>query len=134
MGLHAQDDRHDALQRFGQAQVSTIYQALTSTRGDGGRASILADADALNGVYVLSRPRQVPLNAIARYEASTAPLAVNHRAVRSLHDLFQSSSGVTLARRRRDRRRDGAHRRADTSRSFQGNGARVQARSTASPG
>ena len=66
---------------FGQAQVSTIYQALNQYHVVMEVApQYWQSPDALNGVYVLSPTKgQVPLTAIARYEPSTAPLAVNHQ-------------------------------------------------------
>jgi multidrug efflux pump len=66
---------------FGQAQVSTIYQALNQYHVVMEVApQYWQTPDALNGVYVLSPTKgQVPLNAVARYEPSTAPLAVNHQ-------------------------------------------------------
>ena len=66
---------------FGQAQVSTIYQALNQYHVVMEVApQYWQSPEALNGVYVLSPTKgQVPLNTIARYEPSTAPLAVNHQ-------------------------------------------------------
>ena len=66
---------------FGQAQVSTIYQALNQYHVVMEVApQYWQTPEALNGVYVLSPIKgQVPLTAIARYEPSTAPLSVNHQ-------------------------------------------------------
>jgi len=66
---------------FGQAQVSTIYQALNQYHVVMEVApQYWQTPDALNGVYLVSPTKgQVPLNAVARYEPTTAPLAVNHQ-------------------------------------------------------
>jgi multidrug efflux pump len=66
---------------FGQAQVSTIYQALNQYHVVMEVApQYWQTPDALNGVYVLSPTKgQVPLTAVARFEPSTAALAVNHQ-------------------------------------------------------
>jgi multidrug efflux pump len=66
---------------FGQAQVSTIYQALNQYHVVMEVApQYWQTPEALNGVYVLSPVKgQVPLTAVARYEPSTAPLSVNHQ-------------------------------------------------------
>ncbi|MEQ1515665.1 MAG: multidrug efflux RND transporter permease subunit, partial [Usitatibacteraceae bacterium] len=66
---------------FGQAQVSTIYSALNQYRVVMEVApQYWQSPEALNGVYVLSPTRgQVPLSAFARYEPTTAALAVNHQ-------------------------------------------------------
>jgi multidrug efflux pump len=66
---------------FGQAQVSTIYSALNQYHVVMEVApQYWQSPEALKDVYVLSPTKgQVPLSAIARYEPSTAPLAVNHQ-------------------------------------------------------
>ena len=66
---------------FGQAQVSTIYSALNQYHVVMEVApQYWQSPEALNSVYVLSPTRgQVPLSAIARYEPTTAPIAVNHQ-------------------------------------------------------
>ena len=66
---------------FGQAQVSTIYEALNQYHVVMEVApQYWQTPDALKSVYVLSPVKgQVPLSAIARYETSTSPLAVNHQ-------------------------------------------------------
>jgi len=84
---------------FGQAQVSTIYQALNQYHVVMEVApQYWQTPDALNGVYVLSPTKgQVPLNAIARYEPSTAPLAVNHQGQFVASTIsFNLPVGVTL--------------------------------------
>jgi multidrug efflux pump len=84
---------------FGQAQVSTIYQPLNQYHVVMEVApQYWQTPEALNGVYVLSPTKgQVPLNAIARYEPSTAPLAVNHQGQFVASTIsFNLPVGVTL--------------------------------------
>jgi multidrug efflux pump len=66
---------------FGQAQVSTIYSTLNQYHVVMEVApQYWQSPEALKSVYVLSPTRgMVPLSAIARYEQTTAPLAVNHQ-------------------------------------------------------
>ncbi len=66
---------------FGQAQVSTIYSALNQYHVVMEVApQYWQSPESLANVYVLSPTRgQVPLSAVARYEPTTAPLAVNHQ-------------------------------------------------------
>jgi multidrug efflux pump len=66
---------------FGQAQVSTIYSALNQYHVVMEVApQFWQSPEALKDVYVLSPVKgQVPLSAIARFEPTTAPLAVNHQ-------------------------------------------------------
>ena len=66
---------------FGQAQVSTIYSALNQYHVVMEVApQYWQSPEALKQVYVLSPTKgQVPLSAIARFEPTTAPLAVNHQ-------------------------------------------------------
>jgi multidrug efflux pump len=81
MGLTAKAIDQTLYDAFGQAQVATIYSALNQYHVVMEVApQYWQRPDALNGVYVLSPTKgQVPLNAVARYEPSTAPLAVNHQ-------------------------------------------------------
>src|SRR5207253_7395635 len=66
---------------FGQAQVSTIYSALNQYHVVMEVApQYWQSPESLANVYVLSPTRgQVPLSGVARYEPTTAPLAVNHQ-------------------------------------------------------
>ncbi|MGB5082334.1 MAG: multidrug efflux RND transporter permease subunit [Burkholderiales bacterium] len=66
---------------FGQAQVSTIYENLNQYHVVMEVAPrYWQSPEALANIHVLSPARgQVPLSAISRYEASTAPLSVNHQ-------------------------------------------------------
>ena len=85
---------------FGQAQVSTIYAANNQYRVVMEAApQYLQSPEALNGIYVLSNTRgQVPLSAIARYEPTTAALAVNHQGQFAATTLsFNLAEGVALS-------------------------------------
>jgi multidrug efflux pump len=66
---------------FGQAQVSTIYESLNQYHVVMEVApQYWQSPEALANIYVLSPAKgQVPLSAISRYEAGTAPLSVNHQ-------------------------------------------------------
>jgi multidrug efflux pump len=85
---------------FGQAQVSTIYATLNQYR-------VVMEAaprywqspEALNNIYVLSPSHgQVPLAALARYETTTTPLAVNHQGQFAATTLsFNLPEGVALS-------------------------------------
>jgi multidrug efflux pump len=84
---------------FGQAQVSTIYSALNQYHVVMEVApQYWQSPEALKDVYVLSPTKgQVPLSAIARYEPSTAPLAVNHQGQFVASTIsFNLPPGVTL--------------------------------------
>jgi multidrug efflux pump len=85
---------------FGQAQVSTIYAAANQYRVVMEAApQYWQSPEALNGIYVLSSTRgQVPLSAIAKYEPTTAPLAVNHQGQFAATTLsFNLADGVALS-------------------------------------
>src|SRR6185503_7885503 len=66
---------------FGQSQVSTIYQDRNQYRVVMEAApQYWQNPSTLDSIFVLSPTRgQVPLSAFARYETTTAPLAVNHQ-------------------------------------------------------
>jgi multidrug efflux pump len=84
---------------FGQAQVSTIYQALNQYHVVMEVApQYWQTPDALNGVYVVSPIKgQVPLTAVARFEPSTSALAVNHQGQFVASTIsFNLPVGVTL--------------------------------------
>jgi multidrug efflux pump len=85
---------------FGQAQVSTIYSANNQYRVVMEAApQYWQSPEALNGIYVLSSTRgQVPLSAFARYEPTTAALAVNHQGQFAATTLsFNLTDGVALS-------------------------------------
>ena len=99
MGLTSKTIDATLYNAFGQAQVSTIYQALNQYHVVMEVApQYWQTPEALNGVYVLSPTKgQVPLNAVARYEPSTAPLAVNHQGQFVASTIsFNLPSGVSL--------------------------------------
>ncbi len=84
---------------FGQAQVSTIYSVLNQYHVVMEVAPrYWQSPEALKDVYVLSPTKgQVPLSAFARYEPSTAPLAVNHQGQFVASTIsFNLPPGVTL--------------------------------------
>jgi multidrug efflux pump len=84
---------------FGQAQVSTIYQALNQYHVVMEVApQYWQSPEALKSVYVLSPTKgQVPLGAVARYEPSTAPLSINHQGQFVASTIsFNLPAGVTL--------------------------------------
>ena len=85
---------------FGQSQVSTIYSANNQYRVVMEAApQYLQSPESLNGIYVLSNTRgQVPLSALARYEPTTAALAVNHQGQFAATTLsFNLAEGVALS-------------------------------------
>jgi multidrug efflux pump len=85
---------------FGQAQVSTIYAANNQYRVVMEAApEYWQSPEALNGIYVLSATRgQVPLSAFAKYEPTTAALAVNHQGQFAATTLsFNLADGVALS-------------------------------------
>ena len=84
---------------FGQAQVSTIYSALNQYHVVMEVApQYWQSPEALKGIYLLSPDKgQVPLSGLARYEASTAPLSVNHQGQFVASTIsFNLPIGVTL--------------------------------------
>jgi multidrug efflux pump len=85
---------------FGQAQVSTIYAENNQYRVVMEAApQYWQSPEALNGIYVLSSTRgQVPLSAFAKYEPTTAALAVNHQGQFAATTLsFNLAEGVALS-------------------------------------
>jgi multidrug efflux pump len=85
---------------FGQAQVSTIYSANNQYRVVMEAApQYWQSPEALNGIYVLSSTRgQVPLSAFARYEPTTAALAISHQGQFAASTLsFNLADGVALS-------------------------------------
>ncbi len=84
---------------FGQAQVSTIYSALNQYHVVMEVApQYWQSPEALKGIYLLTPDKgQVPLSEVARYEASTAPLSVNHQGQFVASTIsFNLPIGVTL--------------------------------------
>jgi multidrug efflux pump len=100
LGITPQMIDNSLYEAFGQAQVSTMYTAINQYH------VVLEVAPkfwqspvSLNDVYI--RPSQgkvVPLSAIAHYEASTAPLAVNHQGqYPSVTISFNLAPGIALS-------------------------------------
>jgi multidrug efflux pump len=85
---------------FGQRQVSTIYMPLNQYR-------VVMEAapqywqhpESLNDIYLItSSGAQVPLSAIARYETTRTPLAVNHQGQFAASTIaFNLAPDVTLS-------------------------------------
>jgi multidrug efflux pump len=84
---------------FGQRQVSTMYTALNQYHVVMEAApQFWQDPQIMRQIYVRAPGgQQVPLSAIARYESSTAPLAVNHQGLFPAVTLsFNLAPGVAL--------------------------------------
>jgi multidrug efflux pump len=85
---------------FGQSQVSTIYQ-------DRNQYRVVMEAapeywqspEILNTIFVLSANKsQVPLSQVARYEATLAPLSVNHQGTFAATTIsFNLAPGVSMS-------------------------------------
>src|SRR5258708_6318519 len=85
---------------FGQSQVSTIYQDRNQYRVVMEAApEYWQDPQTLSQIYVLSHSRaQVPLSAVARYEATLAPLSVNHQGTFAATTIsFNLAPGVSMS-------------------------------------
>jgi multidrug efflux pump len=84
---------------FGQRQVSTMYTALNQYHVVMEAApQFWQDPDTLRQIYVRAPGgTEVPLSAVARYESTTAPLAVNHQGLFPAVTLsFNLAPGVAL--------------------------------------
>ena len=85
---------------FGQSQVSTMYTSLNQYHVVMEVApQFWQSPDALKDVYVEASPgKEVPLNAIAHFEAKTAALSVNHQGqFPSVTVSFNLAPGVSLS-------------------------------------
>jgi len=85
---------------FGQRQVSTIYMPLNQYRVVMEAApQYWQQPESLNDIYlVTSTGAQVPLSAIARYETTRTPLAVNHQGQFAASTIaFNLAPDVTLS-------------------------------------
>src|SRR5208283_4621431 len=100
LGLTPQTIDSSLYEAFGQAQVSTMYTGINQYH------VVLEVAPkywqspvGLNDVYLrASQGKIVPLSAIAHYEPSTAPLAVNHQSqYPSVTISFNLAPGVALS-------------------------------------
>jgi multidrug efflux pump len=100
LGITPQMLDNSLYEAFGQAQVSTMYTAINQYH------VVLEVAPkywqspvSLNDVYIrAAQGKVVPLSAIAHYEPSTAPLAVNHQGqYPSVTISFNLAPGVSLS-------------------------------------
>ena len=100
LGITPQMIDNSLYEAFGQAQVSTMYTAINQYH-------VVLEVEPkywqspvnLNDVYIrAAQGKIVPLSAIAHYEPSTAPLAVNHQGqYPSVTISFNLSPGVALS-------------------------------------
>ena len=100
LGITPQMLDNSLYEAFGQAQVSTMYTAINQYH-------VVLEVEPkywqspvnLNDVYIrASQGKVVPLSAIAHYEPSTAPLAVNHQGqYPSVTISFNLAPGVALS-------------------------------------
>jgi multidrug efflux pump len=92
------DTLYDA---FGQAQVSTMYTSLNQYHAVMEAApQFWQGPQGLNAIYLRSTNSSsvVPLNAIAHYEPTTAPIAVNHQGqFPSVTLSFNLTPGIALS-------------------------------------
>ena len=100
LGITPQMLDNSLYEAFGQAQVSTMYTAINQYH------VVLEVAPkywqspvSLNDVYIrAAQGKVVPLSAVAHYEPSTAPLAVNHQGqYPSVTISFNLAPGVSLS-------------------------------------
>ncbi|HWB97810.1 MAG TPA: efflux RND transporter permease subunit, partial [Bryobacteraceae bacterium] len=98
-GISAQLIDNTLYDAFGQRQVSTMYTALNQYHVVmEANPQYWYDPQILSQIYVRSpRGQQVPLNAIATYAPSVAPLAVNHQGLfPAVTFSFNLAPGVAL--------------------------------------
>jgi len=82
LGVSPQSIDQTLYDAFGQAQVSTMYSSLNQYHVVMEAApQFLEGPQGLNGIYLhaTNSSAMVPLNAVAHYEPTTAPIAVNHQ-------------------------------------------------------
>jgi multidrug efflux pump len=82
LGISPQTIDQTLYQAFGQAQVSTMYSSLNQYHVVMEAApQFLQGPQGLNGIYLhaTNSSAMVPLSAVAHYEPTTAPIAVNHQ-------------------------------------------------------
>jgi multidrug efflux pump len=100
LGITPQQIDSTLYEAFGQAQVSTMYTGVNQYH-------VVLEVEpkfwqsplGLNDVYIrTSQGKVVPLSAVAHYEPTTAPLAVNHQGqYPSVTISFNLSPGVSLS-------------------------------------
>ncbi len=83
---------------FGQRQVSTMYATLNQYHVIMEAApKFLQNPETLRNIYVRSAGGEVPLNAIAQFGPTTAPLAVSHQGLFPANTIsFNLAPGVAL--------------------------------------
>src|SRR5208282_4326830 len=82
LGISPQTIDQTLYDAFGQAQVSTMYSSLNQYHVVMEAApQFLRGPAGLDGIYLhaTNSSAMVPLNAVAHYEPTTAPIAVNHQ-------------------------------------------------------
>jgi multidrug efflux pump len=82
LGISPQTIDQTLYQAFGQAQVSTMYSSLNQYHVVMEAApQFLQGPQGLDGIYLhaTNSSAMVPLSAVAHYEPTTAPIAVNHQ-------------------------------------------------------
>jgi multidrug efflux pump len=100
LGITPQTIDNTLYEAFGQSEVSTMYTALNQYHVVMEVApQFWQSPEALKNVYVkASAGKEVPLNAIAHFETSTAPLSVNHQGqFPSVTVSFNLAPGVALS-------------------------------------
>ena len=105
LGITPQQIDNTLYEAFGQAQVSTMYTGVNQYH-------VVLEVDpkfwqspvSLNDIYIrTSQGKVVPLGAVAHYEPTTAPLAVNHQGqYPSVTVSFNTAPGVALSDASRD--------------------------------
>lgn len=100
LGITPQQIDNTLYEAFGQAQVSTMYTGVNQYHVVlEAQPQYLQSPVSLNDVYIRAQQgRVVPLSAVAHYEATTAPLAVNHQGqYPSVTVSFNTAPGVALS-------------------------------------
>jgi multidrug efflux pump len=99
LGISMQEINAALGNAFAQRQVSTIYNPMNQYYVVLGVAPEFAqDADALRDIYVVSASgARIPLQTLARFELTNAPLAVNHQGQFAATTIsFNLAPGVSL--------------------------------------
>ncbi len=100
LGLTPQSIDNSLYEAFGQAQVSTMYTGINQYHVVMEvEPKFWQSPENLKDVYIrAAQGKVIPLNAVAHYEANTAPLAVNHQGqYPSVTISFNLSPGVSLS-------------------------------------
>ena len=101
LGISPQTMDQTLYQAFGQAQVSTMYSSLNQYHVVMEAApQFLQGPQGLDGIYLhaTNSSAMIPLNAVAHYEPTTAPIAVNHQGqFPSVTLSFNLAPGIALS-------------------------------------